>query len=301
MTITDGPPLLFQGISLSSRAWRKSPKTTTTRWKCKLYVQILQEPPKPRHTAVLVHDFLTDSRLFSRLADTKELLDCRLLAVDLRGHGRSEPPSAAYSHAEDIRTAADGERVHLVGVGFGGIHCLEASFDCPLIRSVSVIGSGLPGHAWPESAYTRLEHEEDPISPVVAFIKANTAWKDTLENANRDVVGELKAMVRSYSGFHFTKLDPEFRSTIEPLKLRLKNVPVRVLTGVGERDDENYHAIAHEIHQGVKHTAFNEPIVFQNSGHFVPLENPNHVASVLSDFWQLIEQDENHEYKSIGK
>ncbi len=289
MSCTEQRLLAFRGLSLRPPLRQKNRNRV---WTCKLYVRVLQERPEPRHTAVLVHDFLTDSRLFARLTDIQELSDCRLLAVDLRGHGYSPPPSDAYSHADDIRTAAGDERVHLVGVGFGGIHSLEASFDCPLVRSVSVIGSGLPGHAWPQSAYTHLELEEDPISPVVAFIKASGAWRDTLENAAPDVVAELKAMVRSYSGFHFTQPDLEIRATIEPLSLRLKDVPVRVLAGVGERDDEQFRAIAKEIHRGVKRTAFDEHVVFEKTGHFATLENPHQVARTLREFWELIEKDE---------
>ncbi|HEY70203.1 MAG TPA: alpha/beta fold hydrolase [Anaerolineae bacterium] len=73
----------------------------------------------------------------------------QVIAVDIRGHGRSDKPAGPYSiplftrdMAEMIR-ALDLAPVHVVGISLGGMIALQLAVDEPeLVRSLVVVNSG---------------------------------------------------------------------------------------------------------------------------------------------------------------
>lgn len=107
-------------------------------------------------TVLLVHDFMTDRRLFDRLLNVEQLIETEstILAPDLRGFGRSSLPTDLYSRSDDLATivrtlVSHDARVDVVGSGMGGAVALELALAWPtIVRSVCVAGSGLPGHTW---------------------------------------------------------------------------------------------------------------------------------------------------------
>lgn len=107
---------------------------------------------KPR-TVLLIHDFMTDRRLFNRLGAQRALSQCTLLAPDLRGFGQSSNPTSAYSRSDDLVTVihalAENTHVDVIGSGMGGAIALELALACPsVVHSICVAASGLPGHTW---------------------------------------------------------------------------------------------------------------------------------------------------------
>jgi pimeloyl-ACP methyl ester carboxylesterase len=72
----------------------------------------------------------------------------QVIAVDLRGHGRSGKPPGPYSiplFAEDINQlirALELSSVHLLGISLGGMVAFQLALDCPgLIRSLVIVNS----------------------------------------------------------------------------------------------------------------------------------------------------------------
>ncbi|CAM3138834.1 alpha/beta hydrolase [Mycobacterium intermedium] len=71
------------------------------------------------------------------------------VAVDLRGHGNSQPGTSygVDDYAADVEAAMDGldiHYVHLVGASFGASVCLALAAEAPYrIRSLSLIGGAL--------------------------------------------------------------------------------------------------------------------------------------------------------------
>lgn len=73
----------------------------------------------------------------------------RVIAVDLRGHGRSDKPAGPYSVADfsaDIATlirSLDAGPAHIVGLSLGGAVAFQLAIDAPsLVRSLVIINSG---------------------------------------------------------------------------------------------------------------------------------------------------------------
>src|SRR5262245_47763018 len=72
-----------------------------------------------------------------------------VLAVDMRGHGRSDKPSGPYSVAIFARDVAAVLRAlalgpaHVVGISMGGMIGFQLAVDAPsLVRSFVVVNSG---------------------------------------------------------------------------------------------------------------------------------------------------------------
>jgi pimeloyl-ACP methyl ester carboxylesterase len=73
----------------------------------------------------------------------------RVIAIDLRGHGRSEKPVEHYSiagFAEDVAALIEHlklESVHIVGISMGGMIGFQLGVDRPeLLRSLTIVNSG---------------------------------------------------------------------------------------------------------------------------------------------------------------
>ena len=88
-----------------------------------------------------LHGVQAHGRRFRRLAEQRLTKRFRVLAPDLRGHGRSgwEPPWTLAQHVEDLREtleAAGVERAAVVGHSFGGRLALELTAAGVAERSV---------------------------------------------------------------------------------------------------------------------------------------------------------------------
>jgi lipase len=108
-----------------------------------------------------LHGVTGHGRRFRRLAEERLALRHRVLAPDLRGHGRSswEPPWTLAQHLEDVREtleAAGVERATVIGHSFGGRLALELTAAGVAERSVL-----LDPVVWvpPAIALERAEHQ----------------------------------------------------------------------------------------------------------------------------------------------
>lgn len=87
----------------------------------------------------------------------------RVLLMDLRGHGRSDKPTEAYSiagFAADVAALLDRLQpgpVHLVGISMGGMVGFQLAVDRPaLLKSLTIVNSGPEVKAHSPSDYLEL-------------------------------------------------------------------------------------------------------------------------------------------------
>jgi lipase len=111
---------------------------------------------------VCLHGVLAHSGRFRKLAHER-LAACRVVALDLRGHGHSEwePPWDLDTHVDDLRetAAAHGiERATWIGHSFGGRLVMELTARAPELVEGAVL---LDPAVWvpPEIALQRAEQE----------------------------------------------------------------------------------------------------------------------------------------------
>lgn len=113
---------------------------------------------------VCVHGVTAHGQRFRRLA-RERLSDCNVVAVDLRGHGRSgwEPPWTLETHVADlVETATDLgiERATWIGFSFGGRLVADLAIRDPwLVDSLILLDPAL--QLPPEFALSAAEDEQD--------------------------------------------------------------------------------------------------------------------------------------------
>lgn len=271
-------------------------------------------PPAASRTAVLLHDFMTDHRIFTDLTTALQSLapDHRTVAYDMRGFGKSDNPTEAlYSALDDLQCVAGpvSHPLDLVAVGFGGPIALEyALARAANVRSVCCIGSGLPGHRWAPQAMLDITEARDsalrqtlmnkldrrdaaPSGELVkwkhAFIKASVAWTQVIDGGDPDVARTLLEMARDYGGFRFfreEKVEPNAFGGM-PLAKRLGGVDAPVLVMVGEGDTRDFHQIAGEIWDGVANGWAEGVVAVPECGHFAVVEQYQAVAEQIAAFW----------------
>ena len=104
-----------------------------------LHVHEWGDPSAP--PVVCIHGVNAHGRRFRKLAEERLASRFRVLAPDLRGHGRStwEPPWTLARHVADLREALGHrgiERAVVIGHSFGGRLALELAAACVVERSV---------------------------------------------------------------------------------------------------------------------------------------------------------------------
>ena len=110
-------------------------------------VDLFHEEKGTGDPLVLIHGL--GSASYDWRAQIEELADAyRVIALDLRGHGRSEKPRGPYSipqFAADVSavlTRLDVRPAHLVGLSLGGMVAFQLAVDTPeLVRSLVIINS----------------------------------------------------------------------------------------------------------------------------------------------------------------
>lgn len=333
LTFISAPAGLFQ--LLKSHALR-SPlmiRQRSSPWRCcisetrlvsspdggTLSVDIYNAKTGPR-AALLLHDFMTDKRLFRHLATQSCFRDCMLIVPDMRGFGSSSSPDKPYSRTADLQTilqnvAPSSGRIDVVGSGLGGTVALNFALESSsFVRSVSLLASGLPGHAWStdklfmDISAARLagrllqvvdgravnaveEGTADMVKWKRSFIASNETWSNVLRSGDKRVAQELLDMARDYRAFHFFYDDPLRPNALDnaPLIDQIYAVLAPVLVMVGEKDTKDFRQIAQEIWERVPKP---EDAVFMigDAGHFLSLEKPDVVAEELLRFWKAVDE-----------
>ncbi len=107
-----------------------------------LHVHEWGEPTGP--PVVCLHGVRSHGRVFRRLAEERLARRFRVLALDLRGHGRSdwEPPWDFATHVRDVLETLERlavERAAFVGHSFGGRLVMELLLEAPAVVDRAVL------------------------------------------------------------------------------------------------------------------------------------------------------------------
>ncbi|MEK6711860.1 MAG: alpha/beta fold hydrolase [Nitrospinota bacterium] len=212
----------------------------------------------------------------------------RVVAVDLRGHGRSEKPKTGYSRGEEVKDLEGllgvlrARRIHLVGLSRGaGLALAFAAAHPERTASVVAIGAGTD-HArlMPEFADQRLQ--------TMATLRAEglRAAKEYWMSlpifaplrANPEALAKVEQMMLTYTGAHWLDPDPPKDSSLLELAPR---ITARTLIMVGEQDLPGFRASADEIAAKIPGA---EKVVVPGAGHLTNLEAPEVITQALVGF-----------------
>jgi len=153
-----------------------------------LYYELIDcsEPWRPgRPPVVLLHGLGTDRR--SWLYQVPALCPrLPVIAVDLRGHGRSSAPDGAWTMADLARDVVrllrhlGAERAHLVGLAMGGMVAQQFALDYPYATASLVLADSVARVA-PDAAREALRFMEAQPMRDIAAARTTTAFSDGVD------------------------------------------------------------------------------------------------------------------------
>src|SRR5919204_5807636 len=128
---------------------------------------------------------------------------CRLLLVDERSTGRSEP-SAPESwtlerHAADVEALAAAfelERYAVLGHSFGAFIALQHAVDFPGRPAGTIVSSGIPDARYLE----QVQHELDTFEPIELREQVKASWAREAEARTQE---DMAAIMVDQTPFHF--------------------------------------------------------------------------------------------------
>ena len=230
---------------------------------------------------------------------------CRLLLVDERAQGRSEPAApetwTLTQHARDVdalATALDLERYVVLGHSFGSFIALQHAVDFAGRPSGTVVSSGIPS----ERFLAHVEEQLASFEPVELRAQVTSSWAREAEARSPEDVAQLFA---EQLPFHFADpRDPriaEMRAAMADARYapdvlraaategyghievedRLAGVTHPVLVLAGRHDRTCSLPAAEAIARGIPGA---ELVVLEHSGHMTFVEEPDAYRAALRQF-----------------
>jgi 3-oxoadipate enol-lactonase len=250
-------------------------------------IQLHYEIAGTGDAVVLIHGFGGDLRIWD--AQFPVLAQhYRVLRYDIRGHGKSAPPtSEPYAHADDLKALLDHceiSRAHVIGLSMGGEIAINFALAYPeRVESLVLVGSSLGGFQW---------SDEWNASWVPIFTAASTSGKNAvLELVLRhpliaaametpEVAPKLTQILSEYSAWHFLNADP-VQHPEPPAVQRLNEIGMPTLIVIGEHDLPDLHAIAELLQQHIPNVT---KLDVEGVGHVVSMEAPERLNEIVLSF-----------------
>jgi 3-oxoadipate enol-lactonase len=168
------------------------------------------------HPVVFLHGFALASQIwdsqFAWFASS-----CKVLRYDMRGFGKSDPPSgASYSHVEDLRALLDElgiERATLLGFSMGGAIAINFALTYPertcglILEDTTVEGFELsPATSELWSSIAASAREVSVHAAKLRCLDDPLFWRTRKRTR---VARRLREILFQYSGWHWLNNDPQ--------------------------------------------------------------------------------------------
>jgi 3-oxoadipate enol-lactonase len=221
---------------------------------------------------VLVHAFSVDRRMWApQIASLEKRF--RVVRYDLRGHGKSDGPSAPYAQHDDLRSVLDAlriDRATLIGLSAGATTATDFAIAYPnRVARVVLASPGLSGHV-PSAPLTWTQ----PVFQAAGAGDAEGAaklWADTPIMALRNdltAAPTVKDLVMSNTRLWTYTTNPVQPLTPSAIK-RLSEVKCPALVILGEQDLPHIKEIAGLLVNGIAGARL---VTIPRAGHMVNLD-----------------------------
>ena len=252
--------------------------------------QLYYEVKGTGHPLLLVHAGVADSRMWD--AQVEAFSDVyQVIRFDLRGFGRSNMPSGAFSNYEDIRALLDYleiKSVYLLGISFGGLVALDFALVYPDYVKALVLGAPSVSGAIPTERIRRFWEAEDAAmekGDLEGATELNLRlWVDGPHREVNQVSREVRKLVREMQLAIFKKEIPDDAEEIDlepPAIERLGEVRVPVQVIVGRLDLEEKLELANRL---VREIPDCQKIVIPGVAHMLNMEKTNVFNLSVLDF-----------------
>jgi len=213
----------------------------------------------------------------------------QVIAIDHRGHGRSDKPQSGYSiqeHARDVKAVLDAEKIDravLVGNSIGGMIAMQFTLDNPgrvLGQVILSSGTGL-GEGMPKEAAEAFK--KDFVGTFSALLEGAVSAKSKRERP--EILEVMKSHFQVQSNFPKHVFDSSMADPNGVFGWNIKNQlsSIRTPTMVIAGEEDNATPVAAN-----KFLADNIPgaklSVVKDVGHFHQLEKPLEFNAALKEF-----------------
>ncbi|TCO47923.1 pimeloyl-ACP methyl ester carboxylesterase [Kribbella antiqua] len=237
-----------------------------------LWAEHLAGPGVP---VVLLHPGVGDSRVWDPVMPRLEGRH-RVVRYDVRGYGRSAPPTGEFSLLDDLVSVLDQlglEQVVLVGSSMGGDTALGLALQDPArVRSLVLLAPGVSGFPWPEEPEIEAEYDvlanKRDIDGLVQF--GLRLW--AAAGADEAAVAQLEAAAPAW-------LEQEkYMRKDQPVYDRLGELQLPSVVMVGDKDRPILAAVAGAAAARIPGCEF---IWIPGADHLPSLRSPDLVAETI--------------------
>jgi pimeloyl-ACP methyl ester carboxylesterase len=241
---------------------------------------------------VLLHPLFLDARVFEPIEDAL-VEEHRLLAVDVRDHGRSEGPPEEWTLGQavgELEHAMDELGVpsaHLVGVSMGGMIAMRWALAHPdRVRSLALLSTSADAEprAWLHKAMTQAVRFAGRPATKLLLPYATRRMFSPQAREEEPAVDEWRRRIATMEPDRLHRAGQAVFDR-EPILDRLDAIDAPALVLVGEEDE----AVATEQGRRIADALDAEHEVVPDAGHVLPIEAPETVADELVHFLRRAE------------
>jgi 3-oxoadipate enol-lactonase len=229
------------------------------------------------HPLVLIHGFTLNTQMWE---DQFAVFarHYRVIRYDMRGFGRSAlPTEELFTAVDDLRALLDALGVSctfVLGLSRGGSVAIDFALAHPeRTCALVLVDPALGGWPWSE-AFSQSMRELEIAARTQDVDKARQSWlahpffQPVLERP--ELAERLAQIVANYSGWSWLHASSE-RDADLPEVRPLEQISVPTLLVVGERDIDEFQAIANHIASAIPHLT---KLILPGVGHMANMEAP---------------------------
>ncbi len=258
----------------------------------RLYYNEAAPPPdhlQSQTPIVFLHGFTIDRRMWQ---PQMEYLSrrYRVIAVDARGHGLSDATDTDYgrnNRVQDLLEFAYALRIksmHLVGLSMGGSTAIGFALKHQeYLQSMTLISTGAAGYSPGKKIdfLTKIAREQGAD----AVMKR---WKEIALSWYHGDKAEIKALMKTMMDDHSGKpwVDPRrghYPRTNDLDHVHKITTPTLILAGALDRI---FVPLAEQLHEKISNSTLK---IYDNTGHMLNLESPEHCNRDLDEFLQTVD------------
>ena len=263
---------------------------STTEYFNGLYYEIAGEG----QPLVLIHGGLVNSGMWD---DQFEVFagHYRTLRYDVRGYGKSQPPTSYFSNHGDLRDLLDQldiERAYVLGLSMGGMIAIDFTLTFPdRVAALLPIAAGLSGYHTTTNSALRTEllaaYERGDKERAVEL--SLQLWTDGPQRPPDQVDPGVRERIRVMTAHTFDLPDVEqWVQRLEPPAIdRLAEIHAPTLFVVGDKDVEDILEISELI---VSNVPGAQCAVIPDTAHHLNMEQPDEFNRVVLEFLDSLAQ-----------
>jgi pimeloyl-ACP methyl ester carboxylesterase len=217
----------------------------------------------------------------------------RVLAPDLRGHGRSpQPPDGDFrfvAFEADLLALLDARAVtaaHVVGLSAGALLALRLGLDAPdRVRSVGLVGGSVytDGHTRAVAERWAETYARDGPDALALRLLKDLYYPDWIE-AHMEVADRLRAEVPRHDYRTAERWAREVAAFDERARVATLRPPALIVQGMDDQVVDASHGRI--LRQSIPDSRIR---ILAETGHMVPVERPEETAEAIATFVDSVE------------